>query len=123
MKVSKLLLATVASAAALASAGAYADTAEGSYLPEPLVAAKSRAAVQAELGAFKQARVNPWSTSYDQLKHARSERSRDEVRAEVLRSRQQIDAFTGEDSGSAYLARTNAQQDVTRFAGTPARAE
>lgn len=110
MTYSKPRLAVIACVTALAFFAAHADTAEGAWQPEPLVAAKSRAAVQAELIEFRKARVDPWSTRFDLFKHARSERTRDEVRAEAHNSRGHIRAFTGEDSGSADLAGGNAHR-------------
>ena len=125
MNVAKVLtVASLATVAAFTSAGAFAQTLsqEGSFLPEPLVATKTRAQVQAELVDFKKG-ANPWSNSYDQLKNARSERSRDEVRAEAVRAREQIKAFTGEDSGSAFLRVSQNGDAATRMAGSAPRAE
>lgn len=44
-------------------------------------------------------------------------RTRDQVRREYLRSREVVAAFTGEDSGSAYLAQAAARQRAARLAG------
>ncbi len=48
---------------------------------------------------------NPWSILYNPLADFQSTKSRAEVRAELMASRQVAAAMTGEDSGSAYLAR------------------
>ena len=64
----------------------------------------SRAQVQADLAAYKQAGVNPWSTSYNPLKTFKSATTPEAVRAEFLASRNEVRALTGEDSGSQYLA-------------------
>lgn len=71
---------------------------------QPFVSTKSRADVQAELAQYKQAGVNPWSTSYNQLRGFKSTASRDAVTAEYIAARDQVAAFNGEDSGAAYLA-------------------
>lgn len=71
---------------------------------QQFVSAKSRADVQAELAQYKQAGVNPWSTSYNQLRGFKSTASRDAVTAEYIAARDQVAAFNGEDSGAAYLS-------------------
>lgn len=79
----------------------------------------SRAAVQADLAAYKKSNVNPWSTSYNPLKTFASQNSREQVRADYLASRNAVSAMTGEDSGSAWLSTRTA-----RPAGThPAAAD
>jgi hypothetical protein len=65
---------------------------------------RARADVQAELAAYRQAGVNPWSTSYNPVRSFRSAVTREAVVAEYLASRNEVRAFTGEDSGSHYLA-------------------
>lgn len=78
----------------------------------------SRDAVQAELVAYKKAGVNPWSTSYNPLRSFRSATTRDAVTADYLAARREVSALTGEDSGSAYLARTRLPgAPVTNIAG------
>lgn len=64
----------------------------------------TRAEVQAELAAYKKAGVNPWSTTYNPLRSFRSAVTRDAVVADYIASRNEVRAFTGEDSGSQYLA-------------------
>jgi hypothetical protein len=90
----------------------------------PFTSSKTRAEVQAELLAYRQAGVNPWAKSYQPLHHFRSSTTIDAVRADFLASRDQVRAFTSEDSGSAYLARarTPAMAD-TAVAGHPAAAQ
>jgi len=116
MKTSSILLA-----AALATAGfaAQADEADGSQYGVQFNGSRTRAEVQAELGQYKQAGVNPWSTQYNPLNSFRGAKSRAEVQAEYLASRDAVAAFTAEDSGSAYLA---ARKPIatTQFAGQPA---
>jgi hypothetical protein len=65
---------------------------------------RTRADVQAELAAHKKNGVNTYSISYNQLSKFKSDRTRDEVRAEYLADRAEVAALTSEDSGSAYLA-------------------
>ena len=102
MNASKLLL--IAAVAAAASVGAYADEADGSQNVQQVTGQRTRAEVRADLQQYRQAGVNPWSTSYNPLTSFHSERSRADVRAEAIASRNEAAAFTGEDSGSAYLA-------------------
>jgi len=118
MKATKLLL--VASLA-VASLGAMANDQEGSPKPEQFNGTLSRAEVQSQLSAYKQAGVNPWSMSYDQLAQARGTRSRADVRAEFLASRDQVAAMGREDSGSAYLSQLAAHRGDagTNLAGQP----
>ena len=47
---------------------------------------------------------------------AASSKTRAQVVGEYLASRDRVAAFTGEDSGSAYLARNGAGTDTQRFA-------
>ena len=72
--------------------------------PQPFVSTLSRAQVMEELRQYRQSGVNPWADDYDQLAHARSSKTRAEVTAEFMASRSEVAAFTGEDSGSSYLA-------------------
>lgn len=117
MKTSRLLLA--ATALAVAALGAQADEADGSQFAAPLANGKSRAEVQADLAAYKQAGVNPWSISYNPLKTFRSGKTRAEVTGEFLASRDAVAAMNGEDSGSAYLAQHNGVLAGPAYAGQP----
>jgi len=114
MKTTKLLL--IASIAA-ASFGAMAATQEGTPAPDEAQTTLSRAQVQSDLTAFRKAGVNPWSTAYNPAAGFRSDRSREQVSAEYLASRDLVAAMTGEDSGSAYLAQASARQHGAKFAG------
>lgn len=51
----------------------------------------------------------------------RNVRTRAQVRAEYLRHREVVAALTGEDSGSAYLARVAARQRAARLEGAARR--
>ena len=72
---------------------------------------KTRAQVQAELFAARaDGSIKVWSTSYNPLALARSEKTREQVTAEQRAERDADYAATwyGEDSGSFALARTPA---------------
>jgi len=73
----------------------------------PFVSSKTRTEVQAELGQFKKSGPNVWSTQYNPLARFQSGKTRAEVTAEYRAERNAVAAFTGEDSGSAYLALHN----------------
>jgi hypothetical protein len=117
---SKALFA-VAAFAALAATAARAD--DITIDNTPFHSSRTRAEVQAELSQFKQSGVNPWSTSYNQLARLDLSNSRAQVRSEYIAHRDQVAAFTGEDSGSAYLSSTAAATtrvpDSATLAGAP----
>ena len=100
-----------------AAANAYAD--DITVDPNPFVSTASRAEVREELAAFRQGGVNPWADEYNQLSQFRGARSRADIRAEFLGQRAVVGAFSGEDSGSMYLARMNgrARQGALILAG------
>jgi polyisoprenoid-binding protein YceI len=99
----------IASLAALAFAVAAGSAFADDITIDPVQhqSLKSRTEVQAELAQYQKARVNPWSTSYNQFSQSKSLRDRADVRAEAVASVQsgETAALTGEDSGSAYLAK------------------
>lgn len=115
----------IASAVLLAAAAGSAFAETPTVVNEPFVSTKSRAEVQAELFAYKQAGVNPWSMSYNQLAGFKSNTSRQQVVAEYLAARDEVAAINGEDSGSAYLAQAFAQRTPTGpiLAGHPVNAQ
>ena len=121
MKTSRILLA--AAALATAAFGAQADEADGSQYGVQFNGSRTRAEVQAELGQYQQARVNPWSTQYNPLAGFRSAKTRAQVQAEYLASRDAVAAFTSEDSGSAYLAARQPVRGATQLAGRPVNAQ
>lgn len=106
---------------AVAAAGAFAET--PTVVKDDFVSTRSRADVQAELFAFKQAGVNPWSMSYNQLAGFRSGLSREQVVADYIASRNEVAAVTSEDSGSAYFAQAQRTSGSATLAGTPANAQ
>jgi len=115
----------IASAVLIAAAAGAAFAETPTVVNEPFVSTKSRAEVQAELFAYKQAGVNPWSISYNQLAGFKSSTSRQQVVAEYLSARDEVAAINGEDSGSAYLAQAFAQRTPTGpiLAGHPVNAQ
>lgn len=106
---------------ALAATSAFAET--PTVVKDDFVSARSRADVQAELFAYKKTGVNPWSTSYNQLRGFRSATSRDKVIADYIASRDEVAAINGEDSGSAYFAQAHRNGATTTLAGTPVGAQ
>lgn len=115
---------SLVTAIALSAGFAGAAFAEGPIQSNDVFAGgKTRAEVQAELAAYKQAGVNPWSTSYNPLKGFRSAVTRDAVVADYVASRDEVRALTGEDSGSAYLAEGRTDAAPATLAGTPVRAQ
>jgi hypothetical protein len=108
--------------AAAASGSAFAEIAPIDNTP--FQSTFSRAQVKADLAQYKAAGVNPWSRSYNPLSSFKSTQTREAVTAEYVANRDVVKAFTGEDSGSAYLSATRtAKQPVRHLAGTPLRAE
>ena len=86
---------------------------------------KSRTEVLADLAQYRQAGVNPWSTSYNPLKGFQSTRSAAQVRAEFVAARDEVAALGGEDSGAAWLAQAGrvTVPAGTTLAGTPVNAQ
>lgn len=117
----KIALALVLACSATA---AFAD--EIGTDPSPFTPSATRAQVLQELDAHRKSGVNPYADDYNPLLHFRSDRSRQDVMQEYIQSRDSVAAFTGEDSGSAYLARQRhqqqpviARQPVTELATAP----
>jgi hypothetical protein len=110
----------IAAIALVAASSAFAESPLAGN--QPFAAGKSRAEVQAELHQYKASGVNPWSQSYNQLRGFQSSKTRAEVTAEFLQSRNETAALTREDSGSALLsARTRVVAPV--LAGRPVNAQ
>jgi hypothetical protein len=82
--------------------------------PHPFVSTASRAQVREELRQYRQAGVNPWADDYDQLAHAARTMTRAEATAGYMAARKEVAAFTGEDSGSGFLARVAAARSHPR---------
>ncbi len=106
--------ALIAVFAAAAATSAFAD--DITIDSTPFTSTRARAEVQAELAQYKQAGVNPWSTSYNPLKYFHSVKSREEVQQEFVASRELVQAMNGEDSGSSWLAAHRGQETGTSLA-------
>ena len=100
-----IALAAVVLSAAFAGS-AFAETPYN--VNDTFTGTQTRAQVQADLAAYRQAGVNPWSTQYNPLRNFASTTTRQAVTADFLASRAQVNALNGEDSGSAYLAQIHA---------------
>jgi hypothetical protein len=115
----QLASALVLAAAAVAG-NAFAD--DITIDTTPFQSTKSRAEVQAEMGQFNKAGTSPWSIQYNQLRNLKSNRTRAEVTAEYVASRNEVAALNSEDSGSAFLAHNNVRGTTgTTLAGQPQR--
>lgn len=112
-------LATLLVAAA-AAGSAFAET--PTVVNDDFVSTKTRAQVQAELLAWRQAGVNPWSIRYNQLDHFRSQASRVEVTAGYMTERDAVAAIGSEDSGAAYFAQSPRTVRSETLAGQPVNA-
>lgn len=106
---SVFVAAAIAAAAFAASAESYEE------YNKPFVSTASRTAVQQDAVQARRG-ANPWSIAYDPLAQFRSTATRAQVRADYIASRDVVDAFTGEDSGSGYLAGRPAAAGETRIA-------
>jgi len=100
---SKLALSSLVLAAAFAG-NAFAESPNAGVVNDHFVSSKTRAQVQADLQAYQQSGVDPWSTQYDPLRSFHSSTTRADVVADYLAARDEVQALTSEDSGSAYLA-------------------
>jgi len=121
MKASRLAFAILS----FAAFAAHADDADLSgQFAHSAAGTRTRAQVEAQLTEYRQAGVNPWSTSYNPLKSFKSERSRAQVQAEYIASRDAVTAMAAEDSGSAYLAARKPATDAShQLAGQPVNAQ
>jgi hypothetical protein len=120
---SKLAFSALVLAAAFAGS-AFAETPNAGVVNDNFVSSKSRAEVQADLAAYKQAGVNPWSIQYNPLRSFRSTTTRAEATADYLAARDQVNALNSEDSGSAYLAQMRVTGvPPTTLAGQPRNAQ
>lgn len=115
----------IASAALIVAAAGSAFAESPTIVKDDFVSSRTRDEVLAELHAYKQAGVNPWSMSYDPLRAFKSTTSREQVVSEYLAGREVVAAVNGEDSGSAYFAQATAQRIPAgeTLAGRPANAQ
>lgn len=98
----RTLISCLLAITAAASASAFAD--DITIEDHPFVPTLTREQVRGELAQFKASGVDPWAENYDPLAGFASTKTRAQVTAEYLQSRDEVSAFTGEDSGSTYLA-------------------
>ena len=108
---------SVLALAAASIGSAFAET--PTVVNDNFVSTKSRAQVQAELVAYQQAGVNPWSIRYNPLAQFKSTTTRQEVTAAYIAARDEVAALHGEDSGSTYFAQGPRSQRSTTLAGQP----
>lgn len=104
----------VIAASAAAAGSAFAED-YNSHNPV-FESSRTRSEVQAELAQFKQSGKNPWSNRYNPLADFRSGKTRAQVVGEYIASRDRVAAYTGEDSGSSYLARNGSAVQAERVA-------
>lgn len=97
----RYLLASFLAISATSASTAFAD--DITLDPRPFASSMTRAEVQGQLQQYKAQGVNPWSTSYNPLARFTSSKTRADVTAEYLQSRDEVAALNAEDSGSAYL--------------------
>jgi uncharacterized protein DUF4148 len=97
----RYILSSLLALAAAATTSAFAD--DITIDNQPFVSSLSRSEVMSELRQFKQAGHNPWDQNYDQLSNFTSSKTRAQVTAEFLESRDEVARMTAEDSGSASL--------------------
>lgn len=114
--------AAFACASLIASSPAYAES--PTIDTTPFVSVLSRAEVQAELMAgAEQVRsgAREWAMQHNDTHFATSGLTSQEARQQYIASRDQVSAFTGEDSGSMYLARQDARAKATLTVAGSAR--
>jgi hypothetical protein len=98
----RYLIASVLAISAASANVAFAD--DITIDTNPFVSTLTRSEVQAQLQQYKAAGVNPWATTYNPFARFQSTRTRAEVTADYLQSRDEVAALTGEDSGASWLA-------------------
>ncbi|MBC5781425.1 hypothetical protein H8N03_00630 [Ramlibacter sp. USB13] len=108
---SLILGLSIAAAAASVSAESYTE------YNTPFVSTASPVAVLAKDVPATSSVNNPSSTSYNPLAGFQTDRGRRAVQSEYIEDRERVAAFTGEDSGSAYLSGRPAAAGET-FAAT-----
>jgi hypothetical protein len=108
-------IAAAAVAAALVSTSAYAES--PTIDNASIVSSRTRAEVQAEL---KTPFIggDPWSSRYNMFARS-SDLSTEQVRGAYKMSREEVNALTSEDSGSASLARLPLTVKTTAIMGGP----
>lgn len=116
--VNRIITTALLAASAALTGHAFADDITPS---DPFVSTADRAQVQA--GAAQARSVaDPWSNAYEPLAAFESSRTREQVRAEYIASRDEVAALTGEDSGAFALAQQpqQANAQLARIGGDAA---
>ena len=116
--ISLAYLTTVAAAAMAASLVSTRTYAESPTIDNtPFVSSRTRAEVQAEL---KTPFIggDPWSSRYDMFARG-SAVTTEQVRGAYKMSRDEVNALTSEDSGSAFLANLPLRHKTTATMGGP----
>jgi len=116
----------LAAALSLAAFAAQADDMDlsGQYAAAvpASASATTRADVDQQLAQYRKTGVNTFSISYNPVNSFKSQKTREQVTAEFLASRDTVNAMTAEDSGSAYLSAHRSTVDASRqLAGQPER--
>jgi L-rhamnose isomerase len=93
----RILTGTILTASLALGGQAFADDITAA---EPFVSSADRAQVQVQARTV----ADHWSVAYNPLATFKSERTRAEVRAEYIASRDEVAALTAEDSGSFALS-------------------
>ena len=107
----RIISTALLAASAAMSGHAFADDITPS---EPFVSTADRAQVQAGVAQARTA-ANPWSIAFNPLVTFESGRTREEVRAEYIASRDEVTAHNGEDSGAfALVQQENANSQPAR---------
>ncbi len=108
-------LAAALAVVAIASGPAYAD--DITIDKTPFVSTMTRADVRAELMSGPRDN-SEWARQYNQAPQARSVYTREQATADYKTSREYVNAVNGEDSGSAFFARSTPARSLnTTMAG------
>jgi hypothetical protein len=114
----------IAAALSLAAFAAQADDMDrsGQYAAAVPASAATRADVDQQFAQYRKTGVNTFSISYNPVNSFKGQKTREQVTAEFLDSRNAVNAMTAEDSGSAYLSARRSTVDASRqLAGQPER--
>jgi hypothetical protein len=129
----RILIASLLAASAALASQARAGTGlagDISIETQPFTSTRTVAEVRAELAQFKASGVDPWADEYNPVQQFHGDRTRADVQAEFMQSRDEVAAMNGEDSGSIYMA-SRAPSNAPRFlagmrrllAGDPSNAQ
>jgi hypothetical protein len=105
------MIRTCALCLSLAFAAGHAMADDITIDPFPFVSTLTRAEVKEDLRQHRMTGIDTHADDYNPLAQFRSTLTRAEVMAQFHASRNEVAAFSGEDSGSIYLARGNTPAD------------